>query len=331
MRYEVEGALGGRIDELFAELDERAFAAASIGQVHRGRLADGRTVAVKIQYPLIDQIVKADLKNLRRLLQTLFGLFFDVDFEPVWAELRDRLLEELDYRHEAENMRRMAELHADVPDILVPGVVPELSTDRVLTMEFTEGITPHSACSDRYPDELKSRWGRVLFEFQLRGLFRHRFLHADPNLANFSFLEDGRVIVYDFGCVKRIPDRIATGYSALVHAVLEDRREDLPELLLELGLFKTGRIPIAREVIDPYVGLIQEMMREDPPYVFGEDERMYEKILELGAANWSQSIDVHFPQDIIFVDRSLAGHFGNLTRLRARGPWRELVESYARL
>ena len=119
MEYEIRGSLEN-FDELFEELDFEAFAAASIGQVHRGRLRDGREVAVKIQYPLIDEIVKADLKNLKTLLRALLGLITDLDFEPVWSELRDRLLEELDYTHEAENIRRMAELHVDVPEIVIP-------------------------------------------------------------------------------------------------------------------------------------------------------------------------------------------------------------------
>ncbi len=116
----------------------------------------------------------------------------------------------------------------------------------------------------------------------------------------------------------------------LVRAVLEDRRQDVPELLLELGVFRTGPVAIAQEIIDPYFDLLLEMVREDPPYMFGEDERFYEKIMELGAANWTQSMDAHFPEDIIFIDRSFAGHFGNLTTLRAQGPWREIVDQYTR-
>ncbi|MCK5376040.1 MAG: AarF/ABC1/UbiB kinase family protein, partial [Acidobacteria bacterium] len=135
MRYEIEGALEN-YDELFESLDLEAFAAASIGQVHRGQLRDGREVAVKIQYPLIDEIVKADLKNLKTLLRALLALVTEVEFEPVWAELRDRLLEELDYTHEAENIRRMTELHQDVPEIVIPKVVDEATTRNVLTMEY---------------------------------------------------------------------------------------------------------------------------------------------------------------------------------------------------
>ncbi|MDH3404464.1 MAG: AarF/ABC1/UbiB kinase family protein [Acidobacteriota bacterium] len=330
MRYEVEGSLGAGVGELFAEFEREAFAAASIGQVHRARLHDGRWVAVKVQYPLIHEIVAADLKNLKRLLQALFGLVFDVDFEPIWGELRDRLLEELDYRHEAENMRQMARLHDGLPEISIPEVVAELSTERVLTMTLVEGIPPNEACSDRHPRELKDRWGQVLLEFQLRGLFEHRLLHADPNLANFAFREDGGVVVYDFGCLKRIPPALAEGYAALVRAVLDERREDVPGILRDLGVYKKGHVALPRAVIDPYLDLFAEMFRASPPYAFGEDEDLYAKILELGSANWSQSTDMRFPEDIIFIDRSLAGHFGNLTRLGAKGPWRDLLARYAR-
>ena len=133
MRYEIEGQLGS-CDRLFARLDEEAFAAASIGQVHRAELHDGRRVAVKIQYPAIDHIIQADMKNLRVLFQALFSLFSKADFEPIWHEVRDRLLEEIDYTREAANLARMAELHADVPEIVIPKVVPEASARNVLTI-----------------------------------------------------------------------------------------------------------------------------------------------------------------------------------------------------
>ena len=328
MEYEIKGALPD-YDRLFAHLEPEAFAAASIGQVHRAELRDGRPVAVKVQYPAIDYIIKADLNNLRRILGGLFSLFSKLDFEPVWEEVRDRLLEELDYAHEAENTRRMRELHAGVPEIVIPGVIGEASARGVLTMEYVEGIAPERAASDEFSQELRDRWGQVLFEFQYRGLLRHRFLHADPNLANFSFLEDGRVIVYDFGCVKRIPEKLATGYASLLRAVIFGRRADIPGILRDLGVFKEEGEALSREVIDPYIDLFGEILRSEPPYSFGEDKDLYQKLMDLGMENWSQARDLHFPQDVVFVDRSLGGHFGNLTKLKATGPWRELVLKYA--
>ncbi len=157
MEFEVRGGIED-FDELFETFDFEAFAAASIGQVHRARLRDGREVAVKVQYPLIDEIVKADLKNLKTLMMRLVALFTDADFEPVWGELQKGLLAEIDYLHEAENIRRMTALHANVPEIVIPRVVDEATARNVLTMDFVEGIAPEEACSDRYPAELRDRF-----------------------------------------------------------------------------------------------------------------------------------------------------------------------------
>ncbi len=328
MEYEIRGALEN-YDDLFESLDLEAFAAASIGQVHRGRLGDGRDVAVKIQYPLIDHIVTADLKNLKTLLRALLALVADLEFEPIWSELRDRLLEELDYTHEAENIHRMTELHAGVPEIVIPRVVEEATTRNVLTMEYVGGIPPTEACSSRYDQDLKDRWGIVLVEFVLRGLLEHRFLHADPNLANFAFLDDGRVVVYDFGCVKKVPENLATSYGELLVAAAEGRGPEIPDILLRMGFSMNDGSAFPSDVIDPYIEMFGEVLRESPPYTFGEDEDLYRRIFDLGRRNWQHSTDMRFPEDAIFVDRALGGHFGNLSRLRATGPWRDLVLQYA--
>ena len=326
IEYEIKGQIKD-YDKIFAYLEPEAFAAASIGQVHRAELRDGRRVAVKIQYPAIDRIIKADLKNLRTVFKSLLALFTEMDFEPVWGEVRDRLLEEIDYCREADNLRRMAQLHADHPEIVVPSVIEEASASGVLTMEYVPGIPPEEACSEEYSQELKDRWGATLLEFQLRGLFQQRFLHADPNLANFAFLEDGRVVVYDCGCIKQPPEAVVAGYAGVWRAVLEGRGDDIPGVLFRMGVSKDGG-PVPVELIVPYVELFGEILRAAPPYTFGEDEELYEKLFNLGMANLSQARDIGFPQDMVFIDRALGGHFGNLSKLRATGPWRELVAQY---
>ncbi len=318
----------GDIDALFESLEPEAFAAASIGQVHRGVLKDGREVAVKIQYPDIDRMVSADLKNLKVLMGNLVGLFTDIDFEPIWAEVRERLVEELDYHKEADNIRRMAELHGDSPDILVPTVVPEATTRGVLTMEFLDGIPPAEAVSDRYARELRDQWAVTLFEFTLRGLFEHRFLHADPNIANFAFRDNGQVVVYDYGCMKEIPDAIATGYAGLMDAVIHRRKTAIPGILLEMGVFKEDGAPLPRTMTDPYAELLQDIVKASPPYTFGEDSSIYDVLYDLGMANWQDATDIRFPQDVVFINRTLGGLFGNLAKFRATGPWRKLLRTY---
>ena len=328
MEFEIRGSLEN-YDELFEELDFEAFAAASIGQVHRGRLRDGREVAVKIQYPLIDEIVRADLKNLKALLRALLGLITDLDFGPIWSELRDRLLEELDYTHEASNIRRMAELHATVPEIIIPTVVEEATTRNVLTMEYVEGLTPTEACSDWFDEETRNRWGIVLAEFLMRGLMEHHFLHADPNLANFAFRDDGRIVVYDFGCVKEVPDALAEGYGDLLVAAAGGGEDEVSAVMQRMGMHMKDGEPLPPEAIDPYVEIFGAILRAEPPYTFGDDEDLYSRLFDLGFSNIEYSKDMVFPEDAIFIHRSLGGHFGNLSRLRATGPWRDLVFRYA--
>ena len=327
----MEGALRrelGNFDEVFDSIEPEAFAAASIGQVHRGVLRDGREVAVKIQYPDADRMVTADLTNLKVLLGNLVGLFTDIDFEPIWEEVKERLVEELDYLQEAENMRRKAAMHADFPKIIVPEVIAEATTRRVLTMEFVEAIPSREAASDRYPQDLKDQWGVTLFEFTLRGLFKHRFLHADPNFANFAFREDGTVIVYDYGCMKQIPDNIATGYARLMDALMKRKKTAIPTLLQEMGVYKEGGAPLSRSATDPYVDLMQDIVRASPQYTFGEDDTIYKALYDLGMSNWQEASDIRFPRDMVFIDRTLGGLFGNLGRLGATGPWRKLLREY---
>jgi predicted unusual protein kinase regulating ubiquinone biosynthesis (AarF/ABC1/UbiB family) len=317
-------------ERLFREIEPEAFAAASIGQVHRAVLHDGRQVAVKMQYPLIDRIVAADLGNLRLLLQTLFALLSEADFEPIWRELSDRLGEELDYLHEAENIRRMAELHRDVPEVVIPAVIDEATTKRVLTMEYVAGITPDEACSARYPQELKNRWGEVLLAFLLRGLLRHRLLHADPNLANFAFRADGAVIVYDFGCVKRVPATITRGYREVARAIVEGRPEDVPAVLLAMGVSRASGEPVALEPLRSVIEGVAEVFRAAPPYCFADAAEIYRRIFDLKSDHFDAATDLRFPPHVVFIDRSIAGHFGNLSRLDATGDWRGILTSFFR-
>jgi predicted unusual protein kinase regulating ubiquinone biosynthesis (AarF/ABC1/UbiB family) len=327
MEFEARGQLRN-FDELFASFEPEACAAASIGQVHRATLRDGRAVVVKIQYPAIDQIIRADLKNLKAVFQSLFALFTDAEFDPIWQEIRERLLEELDYLREAATIERMRGLWADAPEITIPAVVREATTAHVLTMERVDGIAPDAACSDAYDAALRDHWGRSLFGFIFRGLFVHRLLHADPNLSNFAFRPDGGLVVYDFGCAKEVPEGLAAGYARVMHAAIEGRRDDIPLELRDLGVRYADGAALPASMTTPFVELFSDLLRAEPPYTFGSDPTIYMRLFDLGLSHAREASQLRYPRDIVFVNRTLGGHFGNLARLRATASWRDLALRY---
>jgi len=318
--------LGGSFQHI-DDIEPRAWAAASIGQVHRGQLADGRRVVFKVQYPGIDRVIAADLKNLKGPLGLLFGMFTDADLGPFWAEASEMLNEELDYAQEARHMQRMAELWEGDADIVIPRVLPELTTRHVLCMDYVQGLSAQWACSDNYTQAQRDRWGQVLLRFVLSGLFRQRFLHADPNLANFSFMPDGRLVVYDFGCVKQVPEKIRDGYTNLTRAVLDQRFGDLEPLLAEMGIYRLDGKSLPHAMLLEYGEVLAKPFQQGSAYQYGKDSNIYTELMALGRKYWEIGAKLQFPKDILFIDRTLAGHFGNLCRLGATAEWGKLLEN----
>lgn len=191
----------------FAEFDERPLAAASIGQVHTARLADGREVAVKIQYPGVADAINADLRNTEllatfvKLLGGICQLRLNLDLRGCARELGERIVEELDYHREAANQAQFAALYRGHPFIHVPEVIDELSTARVLTQELCVGRSWRAALEA--PEELRNRWGDAIWRFVYGSHARFGLSNIDAQPANYVFHDDGRVSFLDFGCVKR--------------------------------------------------------------------------------------------------------------------------------
>ena len=175
----------------------------------------------------------------------------------------------------------MGQLYAGSGEVVIPGVIDEASSRRVLTMEYVAGLSPDEACAPGQDQGLRDRWGAVLYVFLLRGLFDHRLLHADPNLSNFSFLPDGRVVVYDFGCVKAVPRTLVRGYRALSRAALDGRRDDFPALLEEMGVRTEPGEVLSDELIAPAADLVLEVLGEGVPYRFGGDDEIFRRLLEV--------------------------------------------------
>ena len=234
MRKVIEEDLEDPIDEVFESFDEEPIAAASIGQVYRARLADdGREVAVKVQYPGVAGAVRADLQNLDMIMRLLKRMTPGLDVDAITEEIRERIVEELDYELEAQNQRSLARIYAGHPFILVPRVVSSLSRERVLVSDFVHGVG-FEELKERGQDE-RDRLGEIVFRFFLGSLYRHRQFSGDPHPGNFLQLDDGRVAFLDFGLFKRMDPAPVELEIAAQRAVSEGDAVTLHRLLAESG------------------------------------------------------------------------------------------------
>jgi predicted unusual protein kinase regulating ubiquinone biosynthesis (AarF/ABC1/UbiB family) len=235
MRKVIEEELEEPLGAVFDEFEEEPIAAASIGQVYRGRLHDGRQVAVKVQYPGVAAAVRADMQNLGLILRLAKRIAPGMDPQAIGNEIRERIHEELDYELEAQNQRRIARIFRGHPFIAIPQVVTSLSRERVLVTEYVEG-TRFEALK-RYPQEDRDRLGEIMFRFYFGCLYRHHQFSGDPHPGNSMLLEDGRVAFLDFGLFKRMPPGTVELEIAVARAVIEGDTETIMRLGTKTGFF----------------------------------------------------------------------------------------------
>jgi predicted unusual protein kinase regulating ubiquinone biosynthesis (AarF/ABC1/UbiB family) len=234
MRRVIEGDLEAPISEVFASFDEEPIAAASIGQVYRATLKDdGREVAVKVQYPGVASAVRADMQNLDMIMRVLKRMAPGLNVKAIAEEIRERIVEELDYELEAQNQRSLARIFAGHPFIVVPDVVSSLSRERVLVSEFVRGAG-FEEMKGR-PQAERDRIGEIVFRFFLGCLYRHRQFSGDPHPGNFLLQDDGRVAFLDFGLFKRLEAETVELELAAQRAVAEGDAAALHRLLAESG------------------------------------------------------------------------------------------------
>jgi predicted unusual protein kinase regulating ubiquinone biosynthesis (AarF/ABC1/UbiB family) len=231
----IEEELDGPISEIFEEFDETPIAAASIGQVYRAKLIDGREVAVKVQYPGVASAVRADMQNLGLILRLVKRIAPGMDPKAIGEEIRNRIEEELDYELEAQNQRTLARIFRGHPFIVVPGVVTSLSRERVLVTEFVEGIGFEELKT--YPQEERDRVGEILFRFYFGCLYRHHQFSGDPHPGNSMLLPDGKVAFFDFGLFKRMPAGTVELEMQVARAVIEGDKETIMRVGTETGFF----------------------------------------------------------------------------------------------
>ena len=248
IREVVEQSLGVRLSKPFTEFDETPIGCASLAQVHRACLRDGRTVAVKVQRPGIGPQIRADLDAIGALAKradqhTRMGR--DVHFADWVQEFRRALLGELDYRMEAENLDRFGEHLADYPQLYVPSPLWDLCADKVLTMDLVEGTKVTEVSGLRRTEEPMDDLARALMRGYLDQVFVHGEIHADPHPGNLLVTDDGRLALFDLGMIAHVPPRMRERLLKLLFAAVDGRGEAVANESIAMGTrlehFDAGR------------------------------------------------------------------------------------------
>lgn len=325
---QVEAELGKPLGELFEYLQEEPYAAASIGQVHRARMHSGEDVIVKVQYPGVDDSCDSDLKQLRMALRLGGLLKMPKDHvDQLFAEIRVRLKEELDYENEARNLEAFQEFHKNDEWIRIPRVISSHSARRVLTMELLEGDHISAITPEKYSQDTINLIGHRIFTMMADQLFRFQCIHGDPHAGNFAYRPDGTIILYDFGCVKKLKPEIVEAYrKALVSALAEDYAA-LDRHLIDLG----ARVESQPAVDEAYYAMWRDILvkpfNSDAPYDFAESD-IHKRVAAKTTTVFKYLDYFKPPVESIFIDRMIAGHYWMMKRLGVQAAFREELETY---
>ncbi len=329
VRDAIEQDLGADWRERLVWLDGGPTAAASIGQVHRGRWHDGRDVAVKVQYPGAGDALMSDLKQLSRLARGIAPLLPGVAVKPLIEEIQARAAEELDYHLEAEAQHAFAEGFRDDPDIVVPDVVE--TGDTVLVTEWLESPASLASVIAGGTPEERDHYGELLVRFLFAGPARTGMLHADPHPGNFRILphadgSPGRLGVLDFGAVARLPERsLPRAMGTLIRiATLEDHAELLEGLRRE-GFIREN-VKVDPELLLAYLAPFVEPTRTER-FRFNREwmREQFRRLNDPREPTYTIATKLNLPPGYLLIHRTWLGGIGLLSQLEAEAPFRQIL------
>ncbi|HEY6878928.1 MAG TPA: AarF/ABC1/UbiB kinase family protein [Polyangiales bacterium] len=308
------------VDVLFEDFEREPFAAASIGQVHRAKV-DGRPVIVKVQYPGVDVAVDSDMRHLKLALLASGVLKVDKKMlSASFAEISARMHEELDYCNESDNVRRFRAFHAERhPFVVIPEVIGHRCSKRVLTLSYEPGDHVRDLIALGYSAAQRDRCGRNLWAALDSQVFDHRCIHADPNPGNFAFRRDGSVVMYDFGCVKELAPHVLDGYRELIVEGLGENYTRVEEALVQLGVRKPDASGPSHDFYKAWRDWLALPVLASNPFDFGS--ATFEKeITKLVPATMKHMAAFQPSKELVFFNRTLAGHYATLRKMGAHVP-----------
>jgi predicted unusual protein kinase regulating ubiquinone biosynthesis (AarF/ABC1/UbiB family) len=315
------------ISEHFLEFEEEAFAAASIGQVHRAQLLDGRQVAVKIQYPGVAEALESDLRNAGVIVRLARAIAPGLDAKEVARELRERVMEELDYEFEAQNQRSFSRAYRDHPFIYVPDVITRLSRRRVLVTEFVDGMGFEGV--KRLNAAQRSRFGEIVFRFCFGSIYHLQHFNADSHPGNYLLMGDGRVAFLDFGMTKKLDVEQIELEQRAIDAAVRQEPEALRRALADLGFVKNPSKLDAERLMD-HVMLVGGWYMEDRDYQVSA--RRVAKIIESASDPRSEYFDLlrreSLPAEELMGRRMETGVIAVLAQLRAKRNWYRIMREW---
>jgi predicted unusual protein kinase regulating ubiquinone biosynthesis (AarF/ABC1/UbiB family) len=329
MRKVIETDLEQPIGDAFAEFDSDAVAAASIGQVYRARLHDGREVAVKVQYPGAEEAVRADMQNLGLLLRAAKTIAPGLDGKALAGEIRERILDECDYEAEALAHRGFAREWRRHPFAHVPDVVTQLSRRRVIVTEWVEGRRFDDV--RQLPQAERDRFAEILYRFFVGSLYRHGHFSADPHPGNYMLMDDGRVAFIDFGMNKKLSRARVDQEVSWLRAVMERDADGLREQLAALGYFDADDAKVTGERLLEHAWSIGWWWLEDRGEVT-IDRDLIAKMMTDAADPRSEYWDLMrretIPPDAVFAQRMVGLTFAVIGQLEATANWHRIAREY---
>ncbi len=337
VRRRMQSELGPAWQSRYKVFGQEAVAAASLGQVHRATLPDGREVACKLQYPDMASVVEADLRQLKLAMAVYKRMDSTLDNEEAYNELALRLREELDYRREASHMRLYGLMLRGTPGVAVPSPVEELTTHKLLTMTWLQGNPILRRLEENPPEEERIAYAKALFRAWYVPFYRYGVIHGDPHLGNYQIRADEQegfgVNLFDFGVIRVFPPSFVTGVILLYEAVRDGDREKAAEAYRIWG-FRN----LTNEQMDIltlwakflYEPLVEDRVRTITPL----DDPMYGRriAMQVHAGLKKTGNTVRIPAEFPLMDRAAIGLGSVFYRLRAEANWHrmfmELVEDF---